>query len=129
MENPFKDRFVYEARLVKIVDGDTIDINIDLGFKIFHEIRIRLKDIEEKIAGYVSKDAISEILEGKNQKLFIETEKTGKYGRYLATVWVPTEYISADMLDVAIVDMFNDEEWLNVNEYMVFHKFAKRYGE
>ncbi len=136
----FKDRFLYEATLVKIVDGDTIDVKVDLGFKIFHEIRLRLQGSgvsrefgwSEEVAGKTSKEALEYLLGCQNPNpekrvLFIETEKTGKYGRYIATVWMSAKWISEDMLDGAYTESFNDQEWLNVNEYMVFHKFAKRY--
>ena len=91
--------YVYYASLIRVVDGDTVDLEIDLGLKIFTRQRIRLfgidtpeihgvkKDSEEFIKGAAAKDRVVELLFGK--KLLVETtkDKTGKYGRYLARVW------------------------------------------
>lgn len=144
-QNEFKDRFIYEAALVEVIDGETIDVNVYLGFqrphgKIFHEIRLRLQGIDtpevrgvEKVAGKVSKEALEELLGWQNlnpekRLLFIETKKTSKYGLYIAVIWMPVKWINNDILDGSYVETFNNEEWLNVNEYMVFHRFAKHYS-
>jgi len=42
----FEKRFYYGANLVKVIDGDTIDVSIDLGFKISQEVRLRLARID-----------------------------------------------------------------------------------
>lgn len=133
-----RDRFLYAGKLVRIIDGDTVDVSLDLGFKIFYEVRLRLLGIDtpeirgiEKVAGKVSKDALIELLrKWTRNELFVETEKTGKYGRYLATIWLPVDHSDTEnILDSSYVETFNGKDWINVNEYMVFHKFAKRYGE
>lgn len=78
----------YMAKVVKVVDGDTIDVEIDLGFDIWHKIRLRLAHIDayEKSTD-IGKEA-AEFLKVLLEGFFVEiyTEKTDKYGRYLATV-------------------------------------------
>lgn len=91
--------YEYIGKVVNVVDGDTIDIEIDLGFNIQCKTRIRLlgidtpeiygvlKQSEEYKRGLKSKFFVeSKIL---NQKVLIKTkkDKTGKYGRYLASVY------------------------------------------
>lgn len=78
----------YMAKVTRVVDGDTIDVEIDLGFDIWHKVRLRLAHIDayEK-STEIGKEAaafLKALLEG----FFVEiyTEKTDKYGRYLATV-------------------------------------------
>ena len=80
----------------KVLDGDTIDCLIDFGFKLTKQERFRLSRInapevkgKEKEEGLKSKFALKELIEGKN--IIIETEKKGKYGRYLAEVWTEEE--------------------------------------
>ena len=60
------ERFCYNAKVVRVVDGDTIDLLVDLGFSIHHKVRVRLygintpesrtRDLEEKALGLKAKD-------------------------------------------------------------------------
>lgn len=90
--------YKYKATVLKVVDGDTLDLNVDLGFRIFTKIRVRILDIdayetkgEQKDMGLKIKEATKQLLEGK--EILIEsfksnTEmKTDKYGRWLCNVY------------------------------------------
>jgi len=78
-----------------IVDGDTLDVTVDLGFNISHKIRVRMygintpesrtRDLEEKKRGLAAKDRLIELL-GEGQGLLLQTKEKGKYGRYLGIV-------------------------------------------
>tara|TARA_R110001599_G_scaffold80502_1_gene217426 strand:+ start:562 stop:909 length:348 start_codon:yes stop_codon:yes gene_type:complete len=80
-----------------IVDGDTFDCTIDLGFNISHKIRVRMwgintpesrtRDLEEKARGLESKKRLMELLEEKSDMLVLATKEKGKYGRYLGIVY------------------------------------------
>lgn len=89
----------YKAKVERVVDGDTFDIVIDLGFKITTNQRIRMakintpetynvkKDSEEYQKGMASKQYIEHRLAINNYEVELETEKaTEKYGRYIGTV-------------------------------------------
>lgn len=89
----------YKAKVEKVVDGDTFDVVIDLGFKITTNQRIRMsgintpetynvkKDSEEYQKGMASKMFMEQRLAANNYEIELETEKTTeKYGRYLGTV-------------------------------------------
>jgi micrococcal nuclease len=91
----------YKAQVVNIVDGDTIDVVIDLGFKITTNQRIRFarintpetynvkKDSEEYQKGILSKQFVQQRLEANNNEIQLETEKVPeKYGRYIGTIWL-----------------------------------------
>jgi len=92
------DRFFYEAEVVKVIDGDTIDLMIDLGFDIHHAVRVRLyglntpesktSDELEKARGLAAKSYTSDWIK-KTDRIFIQTvkDKTEKYGRILAKVY------------------------------------------
>lgn len=93
--------YKYKAKVDRIVDGDTMDIVIDLGFKITTHQRIRLQGIntpethkvkktsEEYKKGMAAKEFVMQRVADNNNEALIETEKdTGKYGRYIATVWL-----------------------------------------
>lgn len=83
--------FKYNAVVDYVVDGDTVDVSIDLGFDIWHKTRVRLMGIDtpEKWFEYgkVVKQYVTEQLEGK--KVQLVSTKSDKYGRYLVQFYVP----------------------------------------
>ena len=83
--------FVYNAILDRVVDGDTIDVHLDLGFNVFlNKQRVRLhgidtpesrtRDLAEKKLGLAAKDRLIELC---GTHLKIESLGKGKYGRIL----------------------------------------------
>lgn len=105
---------MYEYRVknvLKVVDGDTIDVDIDLGFDISFSSRVRLagidtpesktKDAYEKKLGLESKDWLKKALEHGN-KVVIKTEKinsTEKFGRVLGWLFVDDVNLNLAMID------------------------------
>ena len=96
-----KDPYIYRIKQVlKVVDGDTIDASIDLGFDISLEKRIRLAGIDtpesrttnvkEKSMGLESKEWLKKTLEGAKD-ILIKTElpdSTEKYGRIIGHLFI-----------------------------------------
>lgn len=93
--------YKYKAKLDRIVDGDTIDVIIDLGFKITTHQRIRMarintpetyivkKDSEEYKKGMEAKLFVEKCFAENNNEMLLETEKvTEKYGRYIGTIYL-----------------------------------------
>jgi len=99
-----KDPYIYRIRsIAKVVDGDTIDADIDLGFNISLNKRIRLagidtpesrtKDEYEKKLGLESKEWLKKRVEGA-KNIIIKTElpdSTEKYGRILGWLYINNE--------------------------------------
>jgi len=92
--------YKYKAKLDRVVDGDTLDLIIDMGFKITTNQRIRLANIntpetygqkhdsDEYKAGIKAKNFVIKRLEENQNIARIETSKlTGKYGRYIGVIW------------------------------------------
>jgi micrococcal nuclease len=91
-------RFWYGATVIDVIDGDTIDLMIDLGFNIHHKIRVRLygvntpesrtKDLKEKEMGLKAKSFTKDWLTN-NKWVFVNTipDKNDKYGRILARIY------------------------------------------
>lgn len=92
--------FEYRATIVRVIDGDTVVADVELGFHISLRSTFRLSGINapetrgvERPDGLAAseylKQAISELTDDTNE-LTIRTHKdrTGKYGRYLAELWV-----------------------------------------
>jgi len=88
--------YTYKAKITRVVDGDTVDAEIDCGFGIIISKRLRILDLDtpetwrpscekEYAHGLKAKDKAVELLE--NKELYIETGKDkGVYGRYLANI-------------------------------------------
>ncbi len=88
--------YTYKAKVVKIIDGDTMDVKIDVGFNTHIFKRIRLLGVDtwelrgsEKEKGQVAKEYVEQIMRICEGEVFIQTEMDaeGKYGRLLAWVW------------------------------------------
>lgn len=93
--------YEYKATLDRVVDGDTLDLVIDMGFKMTTNQRIRLANIntpetygqkhdsEEYKAGMLAKEFVVKRLQENGNIVKINTSKlTGKYGRYIGVIWL-----------------------------------------
>lgn len=98
------------SQVTKVIDGDTCDVILDLGFDIYHKCRIRLfgmdtpesrtRDLEEKKRGLLSKEYLKEKL--KAEKLTVKTykgEETGKFGRVLGDIYADGVSINQTMVE------------------------------
>lgn len=85
--------YSYKALWVRVVDGDTVILNVDLGFNTFHKGAFRLLNVnapELKGGNHVLGEAAKEFLEAKLLQagdLRVETQKPDKYGRWLAKIF------------------------------------------
>ena len=89
----------YKCTILRVVDGDTVDMLIDCGFSTFRKERGRLygidapesrtRDKKEKIRGLAAKARLQELIKNTKKKIIIKTEldKKGKYGRILGVLW------------------------------------------
>lgn len=102
----------------KIVDGDTVDVSIDVGFSITIKQRVRLKGIdaaetrtliaEEKAKGLAAKEWLQKELSREGEWV-IETTKEDKYGRILGTLYCVGDSITVNerMLNEGIVEPYS----------------------
>jgi micrococcal nuclease len=109
--------FEYRCEVKRVVDGDTVDVDIDLGFGVWlRKQRIRLygidtpesrtRDLEEKKYGIAAKDYLIKWLSGGGVTIKTHKDAKGKFGRILGELWC---------FDV------------NVNEKMIEEHHAVRY--
>ena len=104
-------------KITRIVDGDTVDLDIDLGFGITISHRIRLKginapetktlDLEEKDKGIQARLWLEKEL-SKSGEWVIETTKEDKYGRMLGTLYLVGEPVTVNerMLNEGVAKPF-----------------------
>ena len=88
--------FEYNAEVLRIVDGDTLDARIDLGFDVHVNKRIRLMGIDtwesrtrdkaEKVKGLAAKARLKELLKEDKNKFKLISHGTGKFGRVLGDI-------------------------------------------
>ena len=90
--------YQYKAKLIRVVDGDTLDAEIDLGFDVWVKKRIRLADInawesrtrdkEEKAKGLRAKEWLQDALLNHDNEFVVVSTEVGKYGRCLGHIFV-----------------------------------------
>tara|TARA_Y100000310_G_scaffold44449_1_gene41505 strand:+ start:92 stop:568 length:477 start_codon:yes stop_codon:yes gene_type:complete len=129
----------YQCELIKVVDGDTIDCYIDLGFKLKTKKRIRYmgidtwesrtRDLDEKKKGLAAKARNKELLEAGNFKL--KSFGTGKFGRVLGEVFVSPEYVGSHITECIAnsdsgIDLSSDG-WVSVNDILIEEGHAYEY--
>ena len=88
--------FEYNATIVRVVDGDTVDALVDLGFDTWKKVRIRMhgmnapesrtRDLEEKARGIAAKVRLEEHLE--SGQFTLQSMGVGKFGRCLGILYV-----------------------------------------
>ncbi len=106
--------YEYKATVTKVYDGDTITVDLDLGFGIvLKKQKIRLLGIntpevrgKSKFYGIISRDALRERILGKEVVIKTSKDKKGKYGRWLGEVFVGEE---------------------NINQWLITEGYAKKY--
>jgi micrococcal nuclease len=88
----------YNAKCTRVVDGDTIDAMIDLGFGVHVKKRIRLaginapesrtRNLVEKKLGLAAKERLKDLMEGAADCFELESQELGKYGRVLGKLHI-----------------------------------------
>jgi len=90
--------YIYKAKCLRVVDGDTLDAQVDLGFDIHKVIRVRLvgintpesrtRDLEEKERGLATKAFVKDILKKHKNYFILQSQGVGKYGRCLGEIFL-----------------------------------------
>ena len=90
--------YKYNAKLDRVVDGDTVDALVDLGFDTWKKVRIRFygmdawesrtRDKEEKVKGLAAKARVIELLDKADGNFTLQSHGVGKYGRCLGEIFI-----------------------------------------
>ena len=102
--------YEYKCKMVKVVDGDTIDVDIDLGFGVWmrnQRIRMhgidtpesRTRDIEEKKYGLAAKDFLIKWTNAGGLTLKTHKDDRGKFGRILGEIWCFDTNVNEKMIE------------------------------
>ena len=102
--------YEYRCKVLKVVDGDTVDVDIDLGFGVWlHKERVRIygidtpesrtRDKEEKKYGLMAKEFVKQFVKGDSIKLTTQKyDAKGKFGRILGDIIVDNKSLSDTMI-------------------------------
>jgi micrococcal nuclease len=104
--------FVYRARCLRVVDGDTCDLTVDVGFRMATTQRFRLlgvdtpemnaADLKERERAVAATQALTSMLSSGtgDWPLLVRTQKADSFGRWLAEIWVESSglNVNADLL-------------------------------
>ena len=105
--------YEYRCKIIRVVDGDTVDVDIDLGFGVWlHKERVRIygidtpesrtRDLEEKRYGLAAKEFVKEFVRDKGgSNIVLRTRKydaKGKFGRILGDIIVDNVSMSENMI-------------------------------
>lgn len=111
--------YTYKITVDRVVDGDTIDANIDLGFDVSVKKRIRFmgvnapesrtRDAEEKVKGLAAKERVKSLLEDA-ETITVKSHGVGKFGRCLGELILT-----------------QGEEEINLNELLISEGHAVEY--
>ena len=107
--------YEYKATIRRVVDGDTVDVTLDLGFDILYNNRIRLlgidtpesrtRDLEEKKLGLAATDRVKELCPvGSTVMLKTTKDGRGKFGRILGRFFLNDSLIECDFLDELMIE-------------------------
>ena len=102
--------YEYKCKMVKVVDGDTIDVDIDLGFGVWmrnQRIRMhgidtpesRTRDLEEKKYGLAAKDFLIKWTNAGGLTLKTHKDDRGKFGRILGEIWCFDTNVNENMIE------------------------------
>jgi len=118
--------YTYKFKLKRIVDGDTVDGFIDLGFNVSIKVRVRLSGIDtpesrtrnlrEKKYGFEAKDRLSELLDSDD--IIIKSHGLGKYGRVLGTFYVDDVDINRAMIEEGYAIEYNGDKKITTEELL-----------
>ena len=106
--------YTYEAKVIRVVDGDTVDLDIDLGFhtRVIKRIRLSFINAPERHTdlGKRSKDfLLKSIPEGSKVIIKTQLDSTDKYGRVVGEIFAPDQISSINklMVDGGFAEYYN----------------------
>jgi micrococcal nuclease len=101
--------YTYKAKLIRVIDGDTIEASVDLGFGLRYQMLIRLhgintpetrtKDLKEKKAGMTAKKRLQEIMNDCDGIFTLKSHGIGKYGRCIGTLIIKNVDVNMLLLE------------------------------
>jgi len=98
--------YTYRGSVLRWVDGDTVDLHIDLGFHMYTDTRFRLYGIDTPERGapnYAAAGALAAELAPVGGEVLAKTYKAAdKYGRWLVEIWAGEKHVNSSLIDAGL---------------------------
>jgi len=118
--------YEYSCEVKRVVDGDTVDVVIDLGFSIHYASRVRLYGIDtpesrtrnkdEKVRGLMSKKYLIDALSKGQVIIKTHRDKKGKFGRVLGEMYVEGTNINLTMVDESLAVKYEGQSKKDIED-------------
>lgn len=136
-------KYLYKAQVIRVLDGDTFETDIDLGFGVWNRgITFRLYGInapetrvnktkgitlEEVAKGKETTRIVENVLASNRPTILINSvkDKKEKFGRFLAKVYIPTAQWCGGSYGEVDTIFFDNEKYVSLNDYLVSQGYAK----
>lgn len=119
--------YEYGINITRVVDGDTVDGTIDLGFNVSVNVRVRLAGIdapesrtsnpEEKVYGLEAKEELIRLI--SNGDIIIKSHGLGKFGRVLGTLYISGLDINQDLIDRGYVIEYQGAKKISASDMII----------
>lgn len=103
--------YEYKAKIIAVYDGDTVTAQIDLGMNVSVTEKLRLHNLDapeirgdERPDGLISRDRLREKILDKEVIIKTFKDKTGKYGRYIAEIFLGEENINVWLITEGLAE-------------------------
>ena len=124
--------YEYNCEVKRVVDGDTVDVVIDLGFDIHYSSRVRLYGIDtpesrtrnkdEKVRGIMSKEYLIDALSKGQVVIKTYRDKKGKFGRVLGEMYVEDTNINLRMVDEYLAVKYEGQNKADIEKEHVLNR-------
>ena len=124
--------YEYSCEVKRVVDGDTVDVVIDLGFDIHYSSRVRLYGIDtpesrtrnkdEKVRGIMSKEYLIDALSKGQVVIKTYRDKKGKFGRVLGEMYVEDTNINLMMVDEYLAVKYKGQNKENIEKEHILNR-------
>ena len=132
--------YEYKAKLKKIIDGDTVDCYIDMGFNVHKKVRVRLngidcpesrtRDLTEKRYGLGAKHRLTELIAANDDEFIVKSHGVGKYGRCLGELFFPLGSINDLLVEEGHAIKYTGGSKADIkDELITARKKSKKYVE
>ena len=118
--------YEYNCEVKRVVDGDTVDVVIDLGFDIHYSSRVRLYGIDtpesrtrnkdEKVRGIMSKEYLIDALSEGQVVIKTHRDKKGKFGRVLGEMYVKDTNINLTMVEECLAVKYEGQSKKDIED-------------